>query len=1164
MSKSILIILLFANYWYSIGQSGPVLTIQYGNSLFGVESIEPDSSSLSFLSSRRTVSNNSVIEKSLQVSDNMIQANYNFQNIQDSVRSIKSDGSFIYVCYPTRIIKISDTPIPVAIWTYSVSQISMAVAPTPSTNSSPRFMNMELRHDTLFTLFNDGVIRPLLLNKNSGSFIPNYNFNNTSVFVTLSNAPCLKTVDMKLIGNQLFIYGTIQTSLNHYGIKLFSFDLNTGNLNSSYPLFYSYTATNSGFVNDIVLYNKKIYVGGSFGFVDGNVRKSFAVFDENFNLLGDNIPFTVFNTTTEMQGIRRLQVYGNLLVTLGVYHSINSIPVTSPSTPKFCLNYYNLNTNGLLSTSTSSLVDQIPVCSKVELKVSNLYLIYASYFNSNSNNSNILHLPPMTYGNHILYPGSNSLSTYSFFTMCAPDNGTTTFTAPIKYHCNAGIPSNLINNTWSYSGTGVTIVPLMNGTQAKLILAPGATGGQLSVYGTNSEGLISETMKLNIYISQKPTVTSSFVNSDSISCKRPKIPITFSMNPVSMFTPTWTCPDNTYKYNVNDSTKKYLPGYYKITVKSNSGCYNSDSIYAKLDTLKPNITLPTNQVFIKCVPDSSLLQGSTTSTGSAIWWRNALNSNIKYQPNYVKTIGNYYMVVKTFQNGCKDSSLYQVKDQTSPPNAKLISHNYINPLIAVDTITCFNPSVTLSGGSDTTNTIIQWRNITAPTFSADPISVNSQGNYKLYVTRNDNGCADSSKIILVAQNNSIPNLTILNPNQTLNCSYSNATLSAIVNNTNTILNWITPSTSTLTNPSIVNVTGKYYLQAIDTTNGCTKKDSLDLIQTNALIVNAGNDQLVCKNTLVNLSAITIGTLSNISYSWGQSGTGHNITVSTSSTTNFIVTAVGGNNCIGTDTIKVIIPTDIKDSLVTFQNCDNTPFGSIIAYASGGITPYKYSINNGITFSTINTFTNLPFGNYTVLIKDSLGCLRSGNTSLNGNSNLPTPKFIASTFNYKRDTIVLVDLSNPRPDSVQWTLPPQMNIVGGSMFSPLVHINDTGNFMIIMKSFYGTCMLSTSKMIRFSESDTIHATATNANGIKSIILYPNPNSGSFTVNVEFFKKQNASIQVWDATPYKHYQQNFQETAIISLPVNLAQLNNGTYILRVIGEFDSRNITFIISK
>lgn len=58
-------------------------------------------------------------------------------------------------------------------------------------------------------------------------------------------------------------------------------------------------------------------------------------------------------------------------------------------------------------------------------------------------------------------------------------------------------------------------------------------------------------------------------------------------------------------------------------------------------------------------------------------------------------------------------------------------------------------------------------------------------------------------------------------------------------------------------------------------------------------------------------------------------------------------------------------------------------GSITIQGYGGVPPYQYSINNGTTFSTLSTFSNLNAGNYIVVVKDSLG-------------NQSTPNFVTLT------------------------------------------------------------------------------------------------------------------------------------------------------------------------
>lgn len=59
--------------------------------------------------------------------------------------------------------------------------------------------------------------------------------------------------------------------------------------------------------------------------------------------------------------------------------------------------------------------------------------------------------------------------------------------------------------------------------------------------------------------------------------------------------------------------------------------------------------------------------------------------------------------------------------------------------------------------------------------------------------------------------------------------------------------------------------------------------------------------------------------------------------------------------------------DISTTNTTY---DNTSDGTITINPTAGFTPYQYSIDGGQVFWSINTFYNLPAGNYDVVIKDA--------------------------------------------------------------------------------------------------------------------------------------------------------------------------------------------------
>ena len=72
---------------------------------------------------------------------------------------------------------------------------------------------------------------------------------------------------------------------------------------------------------------------------------------------------------------------------------------------------------------------------------------------------------------------------------------------------------------------------------------------------------------------------------------------------------------------------------------------------------------------------------------------------------------------------------------------------------------------------------------------------------------------------------------------------------------------------------------------------------------------------------------------------------------------------------------VIVTTPINVSGVTVSDvqCNGGSNGSITVNANGGQPPLSFSIDGGNTFQSSNVFTNLTIGNYTVVVRDNLGC-----------------------------------------------------------------------------------------------------------------------------------------------------------------------------------------------
>ncbi|WP_166670560.1 hypothetical protein, partial [Flavobacterium sp. 270] len=81
-----------------------------------------------------------------------------------------------------------------------------------------------------------------------------------------------------------------------------------------------------------------------------------------------------------------------------------------------------------------------------------------------------------------------------------------------------------------------------------------------------------------------------------------------------------------------------------------------------------------------------------------------------------------------------------------------------------------------------------------------------------------------------------------------------------------------------------------------------------------------------------------------------------------------------NGCIVTKTFTLSTPAAPTASVTGSDICyDTTNQATIKVTGTGGVAPYEYSINNGTSYQSGDTFSNLLPGTYTVIVKDAYGC-----------------------------------------------------------------------------------------------------------------------------------------------------------------------------------------------
>ncbi len=748
-------------------------------------------------------------------------------------------------------------------------------------------------------------------------------------------------------------------------------------------------------------------------------------------------------------------------------------------------------------------------------------------------------------------------------------NNTSTFCQGNAYKFVEATKENVYIYNWSYTGSGATISNNGNDT-ITISFAANATSGNLIVTAANSCGVSSNTVSKTINVQPIPSISAPATA--SINCynnKQASLIVTTGVStPVTYM---WATTTNSFITSAITATTQ---GTYTAYVIDNiSGCKNSAITQVLVDTNKAVISFISPSYTTNCsVPTLTLTAYSClfTNCDDSLYWVSG-SSNYPNPIIYSPSGAVNYLVVKNkyIPSGCINSFTTTIYNNDTIPSYTLnspITYPSVG-LPQFQPITCYNDSTFLSAASKP-SVKLKWKRPGNDTL-INPCYGNLPGVYQLLLLDTLNGCSNNSLFSQIISNKALPSLSINANLAHLNCSYSTATLVANSSSPGTTVIWYSPITSfTSASPATVNQQGLYYALATDTINGCAKKDSLNLLQSNTLILNKNNDSTICIGGSITLTASAIGGTAPFTYTWSNGGGNLNsATFGNNLTSNKYIVIIKDNlGCVGKDTIKITVPKVISDSTVTFKNCDQfNPAGQIQVYTKGGIPPYRYSINNGLTFQNTNSFTNLAFGTYSIIIKDTLGCFISTTATISHNSFSPKVDFITNTTIMQADTFVIVDISNPRPDSIAWRFPPGTQTINNSNpFSPVIICSDTGSFYVKAIAYFGACVDSLNKLVHFIKYDSTANKNEPYRGIKTFSLYPNPNTGQFNVVLEFYKKQAFVIKINTATGAEVFQAPAQygDTAIvpISMPINTP----GNYFIKVIAEFDAKQKGFIITN
>lgn len=391
-----------------------------------------------------------------------------------------------------------------------------------------------------------------------------------------------------------------------------------------------------------------------------------------------------------------------------------------------------------------------------------------------------------------------------------------------------------------------------------------------------------------------------------------------------------------------------VAGTYVVTVTDSIGCMNVDSV----TIAQPAVLTALSSCYAHemCFGDSSGVGMISVNGGTAPYtylWSNgattALDSNL--------TAGMFSVTV-TDNNGCTASASIVVAEPAPLSITTADAPAFCNGMPT-------GSAMAMASGGTLPYSFL-WSN--GETSDEDTALI--PGTYSVTVT-DGNGCTASATVDVIA----LSTLNVLDLSTSPHCfGDSNAVAQVHVIGGFGPYSYLWGDGHTGSSDS--GLTAGVYNLSVTDSMGCTARATINIAQATQCFVNITSTNVLCFGTATgSANATGSGGIPPYYFLWNNGDTAAMQTNLMAGTYSVILNDSSG--CFAYDTTTITQPTPLTD-IITSTNvaCNGNATGSVSVSATGGVSPYTYLWENGLT---TNSDSLLTAGTYYVTITDSNGC-----------------------------------------------------------------------------------------------------------------------------------------------------------------------------------------------
>ncbi|RLJ33280.1 putative secreted protein (Por secretion system target) [Chryseobacterium sp. 7] len=212
--------------------------------------------------------------------------------------------------------------------------------------------------------------------------------------------------------------------------------------------------------------------------------------------------------------------------------------------------------------------------------------------------------------------------------------------------------------------------------------------------------------------------------------------------------------------------------------------------------------------------------------------------------------------------------------------------------------------------------------------------------------------------------------------------------------------------------------------------------------------------------------------------------------------------------------------------------------------------YQWKDQNGNIISTDPFITISAAGTYTILITDSKGCTATDTVVIKNSSEVLNPQFMLTTHAYREATVVLVNTSPTKPETVEWVIPntPDIQVINKTDDFIELKFLQLGAYEIGLKGTQGECEKIFYKKVIVEENTTgVNLNPEKASNVREFTILPNPNNGIFSILVGLDKAAIINVRIIDMVSHEAYPAvKKTPSTYFTIPYNTS-LPAGSYLI-----------------